>query len=93
MRAQRVCKLPERVRNGRAEAFRLHQHSDKLPHKIDVNSLRHAAPGIQTRFSSTLLTIDDLEFIGQSARGQSYFLANSHHCLVNTQAGLHADHQ
>ncbi len=66
--AKRVCKLPERVCNGCAEALRLHQHSDKLPHKININPLRHAAPGVETRLSGALFAIDDLELVGQRGR-------------------------
>src|SRR6266704_2355284 len=62
---RRVCELSERVCNGRAEALRLHQHGDKLPHKIDINSLRHAAPGVETRLSGTLFAANDLELLGQ----------------------------
>ena len=62
---QAVSELAKRPRDGRSQPLGLHQHGDKLANRIEIDAIRHAPPGIQTRFAGPLLPADDEQLVGQ----------------------------
>src|ERR1035441_7373820 len=59
---QAVGKGSESACNRRSQPLGLHQHGDKLAHRIEINPVRHAPPGIEARFAGPLLAADNDQF-------------------------------